>query len=31
VADEPVRRARAAIYDFDASGLRGVEALVSGG
>jgi 3',5'-cyclic AMP phosphodiesterase CpdA len=30
VAEEPVRRARAAIYDFDASGLRGVEALVSG-
>ena len=30
VADEPVRRARASIYDFDAGGLRGVEALVSG-
>jgi len=30
VSEEPVRRARAYIYDFDASGLRGVEALVSG-
>jgi Icc protein len=30
VADEPVRRARAFVYDFDASGLKGVEALVSG-
>jgi hypothetical protein len=29
-AEEPVRRARAHVYDFDASGLRGVEALVSG-
>jgi 3',5'-cyclic AMP phosphodiesterase CpdA len=30
VADEPVRRARAYLYDFDASGLKGVEALISG-
>ena len=30
VADEPVRRARAYVYEFDASGLRGIEALVSG-
>jgi Icc protein len=30
VHDEPVRRARAFIYDLDAGGLRGVEALVSG-
>jgi len=30
VAEEPVRRARAYVYDFDASGLKGVEALVSG-
>jgi len=30
VADEPVRRARAYVYDFDASGLKGVEALISG-
>jgi 3',5'-cyclic AMP phosphodiesterase CpdA len=30
VAEEPVRRARAFVYDFDASGLKGVESLVSG-
>jgi 3',5'-cyclic-AMP phosphodiesterase len=30
VAEEPVRRARAYVYDFDAGGLKGVEALVSG-
>jgi hypothetical protein len=30
VADEPVRRARAYVYELDRSGLRGVEALVSG-
>jgi 3',5'-cyclic AMP phosphodiesterase CpdA len=30
VADEPVRRARAYVYDLDRGGLRGVEALVSG-
>ena len=29
-SDEPVRRARAYVYDLDAGGLRGVEALVSG-
>ncbi len=30
VADEPVRRARAYVYEIDRSGLRGVEALVTG-
>jgi 3',5'-cyclic AMP phosphodiesterase CpdA len=30
VADEPVRRARAYVYELDRSGLRNVEALVSG-
>jgi 3',5'-cyclic AMP phosphodiesterase CpdA len=30
VSEEPVRRARAFVYDFDASGLKGVEVLVSG-
>jgi 3',5'-cyclic AMP phosphodiesterase CpdA len=30
VADEPVRRARGYVYDLDAGGLRGVEALVTG-
>jgi 3',5'-cyclic AMP phosphodiesterase CpdA len=30
VADEPVRRARAYVYEIDAGGIRGVEALVSG-
>jgi len=30
VADEPVRRARAYLYEIDRSGLRGVEALVAG-
>jgi 3',5'-cyclic AMP phosphodiesterase CpdA len=30
VAEEPVRRARAYVYELDAGGLRGVEALVSG-
>jgi 3',5'-cyclic AMP phosphodiesterase CpdA len=30
VADEPVRRARAYVYELDRGGLRGVEALVSG-
>jgi 3',5'-cyclic-AMP phosphodiesterase len=30
VADEPVRRARAYVYEVDRSGLRSVEALVSG-
>jgi Icc protein len=30
VADEPVRRARAYVYDIDRSGVRGVEALVAG-
>jgi len=30
VTDVPVRRARAYVYDLDASGLRGVEALVTG-
>lgn len=30
VADEPVRRARAYVYDIDRTGVRGVEALVSG-
>ena len=30
VSDEPVRRARAYVYELDAGGLRGVEALVSG-
>jgi len=30
VADEPVRRARAYVYEFDRSGLRSVEALVAG-
>lgn len=30
VTDEPVRRARAYVYELDAGGLRGVEALVSG-
>lgn len=29
VADEPVRRARAYLYEVDATGLRGVEALVA--
>ena len=31
VHDEPVRRARAYVYEIDAGGLRGIEALVSGG
>lgn len=30
VADEPVRRARAYVYELDRSGLRGVEAFVAG-
>jgi 3',5'-cyclic-AMP phosphodiesterase len=30
VHDEPVRRARAYVYEVDAGGLRGIEALVSG-
>jgi 3',5'-cyclic AMP phosphodiesterase CpdA len=30
VADEPVRRARAYVYEIDRSGLRSVEALVAG-
>jgi len=30
VADEPVRRARAYVYELDRSGVRSVEALVSG-
>jgi 3',5'-cyclic-AMP phosphodiesterase len=30
VADEPVRRARAYVYEVDAGGVRGVEALVTG-
>jgi 3',5'-cyclic AMP phosphodiesterase CpdA len=30
VTDEPVRRARAYVYELDAGGIRGVEALVSG-
>ena len=30
VAEEPVRRARAYVYDIDRSGVRGVEALVAG-
>ncbi len=30
VADEPVRRARAYVYEMDRSGVRSVEALVSG-
>jgi 3',5'-cyclic AMP phosphodiesterase CpdA len=30
VTDEPVRRARAYIYELDRTGLRGVEALVAG-
>jgi len=30
VTDEPVRRARAYVYEIDRSGVRGVEALVSG-
>ncbi len=30
VADEPVRRARAYVYELDRSGLRSVEALVAG-
>jgi Icc protein len=30
VADEPVRRARAYVYEIDRTGLRSVEALVSG-
>jgi 3',5'-cyclic AMP phosphodiesterase CpdA len=30
VTDEPVRRARAYLYDVDRSGVRGVEALVAG-
>jgi Icc protein len=30
VADEPVRRARAQIYELDRHGVRGVEALVAG-
>jgi 3',5'-cyclic AMP phosphodiesterase CpdA len=29
-AEEPVRRARAYVYELDAAGVRGVEALVSG-
>ncbi len=29
VADEPVRRARAYLYDVDKSGVRGVEALIA--
>lgn len=29
-SDEPVRRARAFVYQFDAGGLHGVEALVAG-
>jgi 3',5'-cyclic AMP phosphodiesterase CpdA len=29
-AEEPVRRARAYVYEIDAAGVRGVEALVSG-
>ncbi|MBK9517137.1 MAG: metallophosphoesterase [Anaeromyxobacter sp.] len=29
-SDEPVRRARAYVYELDAGGVRGVEALVSG-
>jgi hypothetical protein len=30
VTDEPVRRARAYVYEVDRSGLRSVEALVAG-
>jgi 3',5'-cyclic AMP phosphodiesterase CpdA len=30
VADEPVRRARAYVYEIDRAGVRGVEAIVSG-
>jgi 3',5'-cyclic AMP phosphodiesterase CpdA len=30
VADEPVRRARAYVYELDRSGVRSIEALVSG-
>jgi hypothetical protein len=30
VADEPVRRARAYVYEIDRSGVRSVEALVAG-
>ncbi|WP_242357080.1 MULTISPECIES: metallophosphoesterase family protein [Anaeromyxobacter] len=30
VADEPIRRARAYVYEIDRTGLRSVEALVSG-
>jgi hypothetical protein len=30
VADEPVRRARAYVYEVDRTGVRSVEALVSG-
>jgi Icc protein len=30
VADEPVRRARAYVYEIDRSGVRGVEAFVAG-
>jgi hypothetical protein len=30
VSEEPVRRARAYVYEIDAGGIRGVEALVSG-
>jgi len=30
VAEEPVGRARAYVYEIDAGGIRGVEALVSG-
>jgi 3',5'-cyclic AMP phosphodiesterase CpdA len=30
VADEPVRRARAYVYDIDRGGLRGVQAIVAG-
>ncbi len=30
VTDEPVRRARAYVYEIDRTGVRGVEALVSG-
>jgi 3',5'-cyclic AMP phosphodiesterase CpdA len=30
VAEEPVRRARAYVYELDAGGIRGVEALVAG-
>jgi hypothetical protein len=30
VADEPVRRARAYVYEIDRTGVRSVEALVAG-